>query len=71
MMGFIDSNYAKCDEVISEETLNLDLNNHEAWVDDGYQIERHCEACGAICEHEFYTDSEGYGRCSKCGYWDY
>jgi hypothetical protein len=53
------------------EELPLDPNNHEAWVDGGYCIEGHCEACGAVCEHEFYTDSEGYGRCSKCGYWDY
>lgn len=59
-----------CGDCWAEE-LPLDPDNHESWVSGGLQVEGHCEACGATCDHEFYTDSEGYGRCSKCGYWDY
>lgn len=51
--------------------LPLDPNNHENWIDGGYQVEGHCEACGAVCEHEYAVNEDNYMYCTKCGYWDF
>lgn len=63
-----------CNAWIEDNELDLDPDNHEAWVDGGDGVEGHCTACGAVCDHEFENVMiEGVGErsyCVKCGYYD-